>query len=154
MDGVIRAVFIYFFLLLLFNITPKRAISSLDTFDFVLLLIISEAAQNALVGENYSITHSVLIISTLVGLTIMMGWMKQRYNWFEKLLSGTPLLILENGKTFQDRMKRNQVDDTDILSAARDLQGIERLDQIKYAVLETNGSITIIPASGPGNKAA
>jgi uncharacterized membrane protein YcaP (DUF421 family) len=145
MEGVIRAAVVYVFLMVLFNITPKRAIASLDTFDFVLLLIISEATQNALVGKDFSVTQSFIVIATLTAITLLMGWLKCRYNWIEKILSGTPLVLMVNGETIRDRMKKNQVDDEDILSAAREMHGLERKDQIKYAILETSGTITIVP---------
>lgn len=148
MEAVVRAAVVYLFLMVLFNITPKRAIASLDTFDFVLLLIISEATQNALVGKDFSLTHSFLAISTLTGIALVMGWAKTRFNSVEKLLSGTPIVIAVNGEPIRTRMRKNQIDDEDILSAARQAHGLERLDQIKFAVLEASGDITIVPKAG------
>lgn len=63
---------------------------------------------------------------------------------------GEPLIILENGRPLHDRMNRERVDEEDILEAARELQGLERLDQIRYAILERNGAITIVPAETSG----
>ncbi|WP_027891226.1 DUF421 domain-containing protein [Calidithermus chliarophilus] len=145
MDSVIQALAVYGFLLVLFRLAGKRSLAQITTFDFVLLLIISESIQNALVGQDYSLTHAALLVMTLVGVDIGLSLLKQRSPRIERLLDDVPLIILENGKPLKDRMNKARVDEEDILSAARELQGLERLDQIKYAVLERSGGITIIP---------
>lgn len=145
MDSVIQALAVYGFLLVLFRLAGKRSLAQITTFDFVLLLIISESIQNALVGRDYSLTHAALLVMTLVGVDIGLSLLKQRSPRIERLLDDVPLVILENGKPLKDRMNKARVDEEDILSAARELQGLERLDQIKYAVLERSGGITIIP---------
>ena len=109
-----------------------------------MLLIISEATQNALLGADYSITNGFLVILTLVGLNILFSLWKQRSPTIEKLLDGVPTVIVEDGKPLRDRMSKARIDD-DVLTAARELQGLERMEQIKYAVLERSGGISIIP---------
>jgi uncharacterized membrane protein YcaP (DUF421 family) len=85
---------------------------------------------------------------TLIGTSIGLSLLKQRFPALEQWLDGTPLIILENGKGLKERMDKTRVDEADILEAARSLHGLERLEQIKYAILERNGSITIVPAGG------
>jgi len=145
MDSVLRAAIIYFFVLLIFRIAGKRSVAEITTFDFVLLLIISETTQAALVNGNNSITNSLILIVTMVGLDIALSLIKQRSKKVEKLLEGAPLVIVEDGKPIKERMDKSRVDEDDILAAARTLRGLERLEQIKYAVLERNGGISIIP---------
>jgi uncharacterized membrane protein YcaP (DUF421 family) len=145
MDVVLRAAIIYFFLMLVFRISGKRSLQQITTFDFVLLLILSETTQQALVGQDYSIVNALLAITTLVGLDIGISLWKQKSPGLEKLVDGTPLVLIEDGKLLKDRMDKERVDEEDILEAARALQGLERMEQIKYAVLERNGSITIVP---------
>ena len=144
MDAVIRAVTIYVFMLVIIRAAGKRTLGEMTNFDFVLLLIISEATQQALMGaDDYSITHAVLVIGTLVGLDIVVSLLKQRWPTVEKLVEGTPLVLIENGRLVQKHMDHARVDLTDILAAAR-LAGLERLEQVKWAVLEKNGTISII----------
>lgn len=145
MDSVIRATVVYAVLLILFRLAGKRTLAEVTTFDFVLLLIISEATQQAMVGSDNSMTNSLLLVGTLVGLNILMSELKQRFAVVERVLDGMPLLIVEHGKPLQDRMAKERVDVDDVLDAAREPHGLERLDQIKYAVLERNGKISIIP---------
>ncbi len=145
MDAVLRASAIYFFLLLIFRLSGKRSIAQITTFDLILLLIISEATQQALLGQDFSLTNAFLVILTLVGIDIGLSLLKQRSPRFEKILEDEPLIIVEEGRPLLDRMKKVRVDEEDVLIAARVLQGLERMDQIKYAVLERNGGISIIP---------
>ncbi len=149
MDPVFRALTIYTVLLLLFRIAGRRTMAQMTNFDFVLLLIISEATQNAMIGNDYSVTNGVLVILTLVGADVLLSLFKQRSPRLEQWLDGLPLVIVENGRPLSDLMGRARIDEQDILSAARERQGLERMDQIKYAVLETSGGISIIPKQPP-----
>lgn len=145
MESVIRAALVYLFLLLLLRLTGKRTLAQITSFDFVLLLIISEATQQALIGEDNSMTNAAIVVSTLIGLNIGMSLLKQRYNWVDRLLDDLPLLIVAEGKPLRDIMDKARVDENDVLDAARETQGLERMDQIRHAILERNGKISIIP---------
>lgn len=145
MDSVIRAAVVYFILLAVFRLAGNRSIGQITAFDFILLLIISEAIQQALITSDFSLTNAFLIVVTLVGLDIMMSLWKQRSARVEKILDGVPVMLIENGNLLPHVMEMERVDESDILAAAREKQGLERLDQIKYAVVEASGGITIIP---------
>ena len=145
MESVLRGFSIYFLLLVIFRISGKRSLAQITTFDFVLLLIISETTQQAFGGEDFSITNSFLLIVTLMGIDIGLSLWKQRSRWLDKLLEDTPVLIVDNGQPLKDRMDKERIDENDVIVAARKLCGLERIDQIKYAVLERSGEITVIP---------
>lgn len=150
MEPVLRGLAVYLFLLLIFRLTGKRSLDQVTTFDFVLLLIISETTQQALIGEDFSLTNAFLVIVTLFIADQVLSFLKEKSSFVRRWGEGLPLILLENGKPIQDRMHKSQVDEDDILEAARELQGLERLDQIKYAVLERHGGITIIPKKSEG----
>jgi uncharacterized membrane protein YcaP (DUF421 family) len=145
MESVLRAAAVYMFLLILFRLAGKRTLAEVTTFDFVLLLIISEATQQAMVDGDNSMTNAFLLVSTLIGLNVLMSELKQRFKGVERTLDSLPLLIVENGNPLRHRMNKERIDVDDVLDAARETHGLERLDQIKYAVLERNGKISIIP---------
>jgi uncharacterized membrane protein YcaP (DUF421 family) len=145
MEPVLRGVAVYLFLLLIFRLTGKRSLSQVTTFDFVLLLIISETTQQALMGEDFSLTNCFLIVITLFVADQILTFFKDKSSFMRRWTEGLPVVILEDGKPLRNRMRQSQVDEDDILEAARELQGLERLDQIKYAVLERHGGITIVP---------
>jgi uncharacterized membrane protein YcaP (DUF421 family) len=145
MESVIRGVAVYVFLLLIFRIAGKRSLSQTTTFDLVLLLIISETTQQAMVDDDHSVTNGLLLILTLVGMTIFMSVMKQKFPKLDLLLEGTPLVLIDRGKLLRERMEKCRVDESEILSAARMTQGLVAMDQIEYAILERNGDISIVP---------
>ncbi len=145
MDAVLRAGAIYLVLLLIFRITGKRSLAQITTFDFVLLLVIGEATQQALLGNDFSITNAVIVIVTLLGLDLGLSLVQSRFPWLGPWLDDVPLVLVEHGQVLQKRMDKSRISEADILHAARSTQGLERLDQIRYAVLERTGEISIIP---------
>jgi uncharacterized membrane protein YcaP (DUF421 family) len=145
MDSMLRAALIYFFILAVIRLTGKRTLSQLTTFDFVLLLIVGEATQQALLGEDYSLTNALTVILTLIGLESGLSLLKQRSERLEKILDGVPVVLVDHGRPLTERLERTRLDECDILAAAREMQGLERMEQIKYAVLERDGKISVIP---------
>lgn len=149
MDLVLRSIAIYVFFLVLVRLTGQRTLSELSTFDFVLLLIVSEAVQNALVNDDRSLISGMIVVLTLVLLDLGLSIIKSRSNKLENVAEGAPVVLVDRGRLLEDRLKKALVTQDDILQSARETQGLERLDQIKYAVLEPSGGISIIPAARP-----
>lgn len=145
MESVIRALVIYFVLLVLLRITGKRALSQITTFDFVVLLIISEATQQGLIGDDFSITTALLLVTTLIAADTLLSKVKTWFPLVDRWLDSLPVIVAQDGKFLKDRMKQERVDTKDVLESARELQGLEAIEQIKYAVLERSGTISIIP---------
>jgi uncharacterized membrane protein YcaP (DUF421 family) len=144
-DSIIRAAVVYLVLLVVFRISGKRSLAQITTFDFILLLIIAEAIQQAMLAQDNSMTNSLLLVLTLFGIDIGLSLMKQKSPMLEKLIDDVPLVLVEDGRPIKERLEKARVDEGDILSSARELQGLERMDQIKYAVLERSGGISVIP---------
>ena len=145
MDSIVRALIVYFVVMVLFRIGGKRSLAQITTFDFVLLLIISEAVQQALIANDNSMMNALLLVLTFFVADIAMSLLKGKSAMFEKLVDDVPLILVEDAKPIQERMRKERVDENDILASARMTQGLERMDQIKYAVLERSGGISIIP---------
>jgi uncharacterized membrane protein YcaP (DUF421 family) len=145
MESIIRGAATYLFVWLIFRITGKRTLAQITTFDAVLLLIISETTQAALTDNDNSFTNSILLIMTMLGIDVMLSFIKQRLPVVEKVMDGMPLIILDRRGLRREEMARERVNEEDILHAARDLQGLSRLDQVDYAILEQTGEITIVP---------
>ena len=135
------------FVWLLFRLAGRRSLSEATTFDFVLLLIIAETTQQALLGDDFSLTNAFLLITTLVGIDVVMSFVKGRFPRVDAIMDGKPLVIVDNGRPLEVRMRRARSGEGDVQEAARRLQGLEMMDQIKYAVLEQRGGISIIPKS-------
>lgn len=146
MDAVLRAGAIYLALMVLFKISGRRSLGELTSFDFVLLMVIGEATQQALLGDDFSVTNAILVIVTLMVIDIGFSLVKRRSTRLAKLIDGGPTIIVENGRFLRHRMHEARIQEDDIMEAARIGQGFERVEQIKYAILERNGKISIIPA--------
>lgn len=145
MDAVLRALAIYAGLLVIFRISGKRTLAQITTFDFVLLLIVGEATQQGLLGDDFSVTNAFVVVITLISVDIVLAAVKDKLPTFSKAAEGLPVVILQDGEPIEHRMKRARIDVADILAAGRESHGVERLDQVKYAVLEQSGNISVIP---------
>lgn len=145
METVLRAIAIYLFLLLVFRISGKRTLSQMHPFDMVLLLIIGDSVSQGLMGDDFSITTALLLVTTLVLMELLMSFIKQKSKVADRWLDDVPMIVVEDGKPLPDRMKRARVDASEVLEAARILHGLENMQQVKYAVLERDGSISVIP---------
>ncbi|WP_219414763.1 DUF421 domain-containing protein [Pseudonocardia nigra] len=148
MDAVLRAALVYVALLVIFRVTGKRTMSQVTTFDLVLLLIVSEATQQALLGEDFSVTMGVLVIITLVGLDRFADYLGWRFPRVGRVLDGTPVVLIERGRALEDRLRQHHIAMDEVLQQARSSQGVRRADEIDYAILERSGSISIIPKKG------
>lgn len=145
MQSVLRAAAMFAVLLFLFRVTGRRTLGETNTFDFVLLLIISEATQQAMLGDDPSMNNAVLVAATLLLCNILLSLLKRRSGRIAKVLEGVPTLVVAHGRPLRDRLHQARLDGEDVLSAARQLQGLERMEQIRFAVLETSGRVTIVP---------
>jgi uncharacterized membrane protein YcaP (DUF421 family) len=145
MDAVLRAVVMYALLMVIFRLTGKRTLSQITTFDFILLLVVGEATQQALLGDDFSITVAILVIITLMLMDVGLDLLQQVFPRLERLMDDVPLVLVDEGQPIDRHLRKSRISPGDILEAAREKQGLERMDQIKYAVLERTGSISIIP---------
>ncbi|QKJ86121.1 hypothetical protein PMPD1_1156 [Paramixta manurensis] len=147
METVLRAASMYVLLMIVLKIAGRRTLLEMTSFDFILLLIISEATQQALLGNDFSVSGAALTIITLIVMDILLGMLKSFFPRLEMLIDGTSLILVENGQLLHQRLRKAGITAEDILSSARSSQGLERLEQIKFAILEKNGKISIIPKS-------
>jgi uncharacterized membrane protein YcaP (DUF421 family) len=129
----------------LFRLAGRRTLADISPFDFVLLLIISELVQQAIVADDSSLTNALILCSTLVALDIGISLWKQRAPRVEHLVEGKAVLLVDHGEPLSDALEQMRIDADDILAAARLAQGLERMDQIRFAVLEKTGGISIVP---------
>jgi uncharacterized membrane protein YcaP (DUF421 family) len=130
MDSVIKSLVVYFVLWLVIRSTGRRTLGQLTVFDFILFLIIGGAAQRALMAQDYSLTHAFLVIATFVIIDIAVSFVERDVPTIAKILKG---------------LRRARITEEEVLEAARRTHGLERMDEIKFAILEASGRISIIP---------
>lgn len=145
MESVFRGVAIYLFLWLIFRVSGKRTLAQTSPFELVLLLIISEVTNQAMVDSDHSITNAILLIMTLVGMSILLSFLKHHSPAASRWLEGLPLPLVRKGQVLDENLDKTRVDEADILMAARFNQGVRTLDDVEEATVENDGEISIVP---------
>jgi uncharacterized membrane protein YcaP (DUF421 family) len=144
MIPIIRTVLIYWFLLLLLRLTGRRAGNKMTTFEWILIFLFGGMTLQSVVMVDRSIVNAMLCVATLSLLHQSVALLKRKFPVFVKIIDGTPVVLYEDGEWHHDRMQKLQLQESDVLAAARE-KGFGRTDQIKYAMVERNGNISIVP---------
>ena len=143
MDLVLRAIFVFVFLMVLTRVIGKRELSSLQPFDLILLIILGDAVQQGLTQDDYSLTGAVLVVGTIAVLQVCVSWLSYRFKGLRPIIEGEPVIILEDGKPIDRNLRRERLTVEEIAEAARK-ESIGHLDEVRYAILETDGQISFI----------
>jgi uncharacterized membrane protein YcaP (DUF421 family) len=145
METVLKAAVVYLIVWAAIRISGRRTLAEMTAFDFVLFLLIGGAVHRALTGQDYSLTNAFLIITTLIGIDVVLSFFRRDWPGAAKIIKGVATIVVEDGQPLPWRMRRSRVTIDDVLAAARHNHGLENLQQIKFAILEASGDISIIP---------
>src|SRR5919199_2221235 len=148
MDLVLRAIVTFFFIFLLTRVIGRRELSSLEPFDLILLIVLGDAVQQGLTQDDYSVTGAVIAVSTLALLQVFTSYLSYRFPRVRPVLEGEPTIIVQDGKPIERNLNRERLTVEEIAAEARQQQ-IASLDDVRWAVLETNGSISFLEKSSP-----
>jgi len=146
MAAVFRAVFGYCFLILVVRTAGRRPGKQITPFEFVFIFFIGGVVLTPMVGNDRSLSNAFCIITTIALTHFAIAWLKQKSPAFARVVDGTPLVLLKSGEWQVETMRKMRLQDDDVMAMARD-NGLERLDQIEYAILERNGEISIVQKS-------
>ncbi len=139
-----RGLLIYFALILLLRATGKRQIGQMSPFDLVLLMVLSNAVQNSMVGGDNSVTAGLILAVTLVAANWIVGKITSSSKTMEKLIEGSPQVLFHNGKIYEKILSEDQITRQELISAVHKA-GYENLDAVRTAILENDGTISVIP---------
>jgi uncharacterized membrane protein YcaP (DUF421 family) len=143
MDIVLRAFVAYVFVVFLMRVVGKRELSSMEPSDVVLLVVIGDLVQNGITQSDYSVTGIVLAAGTIGLLATVTAFVTYRSKRIRNVVEGEPVILVQNGETIDRNFRNERLTLDEVMEQAR-LQQIESLDKVKWAVLETNGSISFI----------
>ena len=146
MDLVVRAIVVFFFVLVLTRVIGRRELSQLAPFDLILLIILGDALQQGLTQDDYSVTGAILIVGTFAVLQVALSWLSFRFARVRPILEGEPVIIVEDGKAIERNLRRERLTVDEVAESAR-LHQIGSLAEVKWAVLERNGEISFIKKS-------
>jgi uncharacterized membrane protein YcaP (DUF421 family) len=139
-EKVLRPIFVYAFLIVGLRLAGKRELAQLNPFDLVVLLTLSNTVQNAIIGDDNSVTGGVVGASTLLLVNYVLVRFLSRHETLERWVEGEPDVLIENGMITPDCLKKEAISVLE-LEAAAHKQGFGSLDEIEKAVLDPNGSI-------------
>jgi uncharacterized membrane protein YcaP (DUF421 family) len=144
MDLAIRATFLFGFVYLLTRIIGRRELSSLEPFDLILLIVIGDAIQQGLTQDDYSVTGALIVVGTFAMLQVLVSLLSYKFPPLRPALDGEPIIVVQDGKPIERNMRRERLTLEEVLVEARHQQ-LTSIEEIEWAVLETSGSISIIP---------
>lgn len=146
MDLVIRATIIFFFIFMVTRIGGRRELTTLDPFDLILLVVLGDLVQQGITQSDESVTGTLIVISTITLLTVAVSWSSFRFRWLRLITEGEPIVLVKDGKLVERNLKRERLTRGDVEEGAR-LQQVASLEEIRWALLEKDGSITVIKKS-------
>jgi uncharacterized membrane protein YcaP (DUF421 family) len=143
MDIVIRAAVIFAFIYLLMRMLGRRELSSMEPFDIILLVVIGDLVQQGVTQSDYSVTGALLAVSTIALLTVLISWTSLRIPKLRPVLAGEPIVLVEDGEVVEKNLRRQRITVQEVEQEAR-LEQIASLEDVRWAILETNGQISFI----------
>lgn len=146
MDLVLRTTFVFGLILLITRAVGRRELSSLQPFDLILLVVIGDLVQQGVTQSDYSLTGATMVLVTMAVLTVATAWLSFRFRALRPLLEGEPLILIADGQVLERNLRRQRMTVDELRAEAR-LSQISSLDDVRYAVLETNGKLSLLTDS-------
>ena len=143
-EFIIRALVVYCFLILILRLTGKRQIGQLSPFDLVLLLVLSNSVQNSMNGGDNSMVAGLISATTLIAINALFGWLTFKSKKFENFIEGHPRVLIHNGQLYPEALRNEKLTHHELLSALRE-SGCASIEEVRSAILETDGKISVIP---------
>jgi uncharacterized membrane protein YcaP (DUF421 family) len=147
METVIRGTLVYWFVFLIFRSVIKRDLGSVAVADLIVVVIIADAAQNAMAADYKSVTDGLILISTIVFWSFLLDWAAYRFRWIEHLISPKALSLVKEGRILYRNLRREFLTEEELMRKIRE-SGVEDLSQIQAAYMEGDGTISVIKRSG------
>lgn len=144
MDLVFRAAFVFAFVLLLTRVIGKRELGTMQPIDLILLIVLGDALQQGLTQDDYSLTGAVIVVGTIAVLQVFVSWLSFRFPRTRPILEGEPIIVVQNGEVIERNLRRERLTVEEIAEEARKQQ-IAHLADIRFAILENDGTISFIP---------
>jgi uncharacterized membrane protein YcaP (DUF421 family) len=146
MDIVVRAFFAFLFVFLLTRLIGRRELSSLEPFDLILLVVVGDLMQQGITQSDMSFTGAVLATGTFAVLVLVVSYLGFRFRQLQPLLDPQPMIVVQEGEVIDANLRRERMTVDELLAEAR-LQQIASLDEIQWAVLESNGKVSFVKKS-------
>lgn len=144
LEKILRPILVYLFLVIAFRLAGKRELGGMHAFDFVVILTVANVLQNAGIGDDTTVTGGVLGAVSLLLTNYLVGRYVFKHPRVEQVIEGEPAVLIEDGQVLNDVCRRQMISQPELLAAVR-RQGIDNLSDVAVAILETGGTISVIP---------
>jgi uncharacterized membrane protein YcaP (DUF421 family) len=148
-EKVVRALLVYVFLVVALRIVGKRELGQANTLDLVVLLLVANAVQNGIIGNDISVTGAAIGALTLFGINELFNRAAYNSSFASRLLEGNPAVLIEKDKPVPKALRRESISLPELRAIAR-RQGFSDLGEVDSAILETNGVVTMFREDEPG----
>jgi uncharacterized membrane protein YcaP (DUF421 family) len=145
-EVVARTLIVYFALLAGLRFAGKRELGQMTPFDLVVILLIANAVQDAMIGPDTSITAGLIAAGVLLGVNYCLAVARDRVPWLRRAIEGTPTLLVNEGSFVRENMRKEGLDEEEVMMALRE-HGIGEVAEVRTAILEVDGAISIVPKS-------
>jgi uncharacterized membrane protein YcaP (DUF421 family) len=149
MDLVLRACVVFFAIFLVTRVIGRRELSTMEPFDLILLIVTGDLMQQAVTQSDLSLTGGLTVLATMALLTVALSYISFKIPKLRPVLDGEPLVLVQDGEIIERNLRRERITVGELLAEARQQQ-VASVDEIRFAVLETNGRISVIPAKSSG----
>jgi uncharacterized membrane protein YcaP (DUF421 family) len=149
LELLVRGTAMYFFLFLLFRVVIKRRVGSIGMADMLVLVIVADAAQNAMAGEYRSITDGFILVGTIIGWNYVFDWANYRFAWLQRWLEPDPLLLVRDGRLLRRHLRLERVTEKELETKLRE-HGVTDLAEVHKAYMEPDGQVTVIKRQASG----
>jgi uncharacterized membrane protein YcaP (DUF421 family) len=143
-DIAVRSAVVYLAIIVGLRLLGKKHMAQLSIPDFVLVLLISNAVQNAMVGNDTSLTGGLIAAATLIVVNYLLSWLLYRFRKSDKVFEGTPTLLIHNGQMINEHLAQEKITVDELEGIIRE-HGLEDSSKVKNAVMEVDGTISVIP---------
>ena len=147
METVIRVIFVYVFVWACFRVLGKRELSQMAPFELVMLLFVPQFFSRALTRQDYSMTNAITASTTLFSMVLLTSILSYKFGHFRRFMEARPTVLVKRGQIVAPALGEERIAPDEIYSAMHKA-GIERLDQVQWAILEADGKIAIIRSDG------
>lgn len=143
----VRGTAMYWFLFFIFRFAVRRDVGAVGIADVLVLVIVADAAQNAMAGEYQSISEGMVLVATLIGWNLVLDWLSFRFPVFRRFAEAAPIRLVQDGRMIKRNMRRELISDEELWSKLRQAS-VQTLDQVKEVYIEPDGEISVIKKSG------
>lgn len=144
---IIRGTAMYWFLFIIFRFVIRRDVGAVGLADVLIVVIVADAAQNAMSGEYKSVTDGFILVATLIGWNVLLDWVSFRFEVFRRFADPPPLLLVKEGRMLKRNMRKEFLTEDELWSKLRE-QGVDSLEAVREAYVESDGQISVIKQPG------